>query len=241
MASTTMAMTMTMTSSMPRPFQRLPPTSRIITIASFRGYILALDSPRRIEFCYGQNACHRQSSSLSAGGLGYLSKPICASGGSGLEAVITDPKDNAVTLKNAKIVVESQTEGQMQLRVDLTGDETQRVFDQVLANLARTAPPVPGFRRQKGGKTSKVPRDFLLQILGEDRVTKFVIQEIVTSTMADYVKRENLAVKENKINTTQTAEELKSTFAPGKNFGFNAVVELESPEVETSSSTSDDS
>ncbi|KAK3444210.1 hypothetical protein EUGRSUZ_A00010 [Eucalyptus grandis] len=91
------------------------------------------------------------------------------------------------------------------------------------------------------GKTSKVPRDFLLQILGEDRVTKFVIQEIVTSTMADYVKRENLAVKENKINTTQTAEELKSTFAPGKNFGFNAVVELESPEVETSSSTSDDS
>ncbi|KAK3444212.1 hypothetical protein EUGRSUZ_A00010 [Eucalyptus grandis] len=77
----------------------------------------------------------------------------------------------------------------MQLRVDLTGDETQRVFDQVLANLARTAPPVPGFRRQKGGKTSKVPRDFLLQILGEDRVTKFVIQEIVTSTMADYVKR----------------------------------------------------
>ncbi|KAK3419630.1 hypothetical protein EUGRSUZ_G00293 [Eucalyptus grandis] len=108
MASTTMAMTMTMTSSMPRPFQRLPPTSRIITIASFRGYILALDSPRRIEFCYGQNAYHRQSSSLSAGGLGYLSKTICASGGSGLEAVITDPKDNAVTLKNAKIVVESR-------------------------------------------------------------------------------------------------------------------------------------
>lgn len=39
-----------------------------------------------------------------------------------------------------------------QLRVDLTGDETQRVFDQVLTNLARTAPPIPGFRRQKGGK-----------------------------------------------------------------------------------------
>lgn len=38
-----------------------------------------------------------------------------------------------------------------QLRVDLPGDETQRVFDQVLTNLARTAPPVPGFRRQKGG------------------------------------------------------------------------------------------
>lgn len=35
----------------------------------------------------------------------------------------------------------------------------------------------------------QVPRDFLLQILGEDRVTKFVIQEIITSTLADYVKK----------------------------------------------------
>ncbi|XP_056161351.1 uncharacterized protein LOC115689719 [Syzygium oleosum] len=218
------SMTMTMASSMPRLFQRLPPNSRI-TIGSFHDYILTLDNPRSIKFCYGQNIYHRQSTSLSV---------------RGLEAVITDPKDNAVTLKNAKIVVESQKENQMQLRVDLTGDETQRVFDQVLTNLARTAPPIPGFRRQKGGKTTKVPKDFLLQILGEDRVTKFVIQEIVTSTMADYVKRENLTLKENKISTTQTAEELKSTFAPGKNFGFNTVVELESPEIETSSSTSND-
>lgn len=34
-----------------------------------------------------------------------------------------------------------------------------------------------------------MPRDFLLQMLGEDRVTKFVIQEIVTSSMTDYVKK----------------------------------------------------
>lgn len=40
-----------------------------------------------------------------------------------------------------------------QLRVDLTGDETQKVFDQVLTNLARSAPPMPGFRKQKGGST----------------------------------------------------------------------------------------
>jgi hypothetical protein len=39
-----------------------------------------------------------------------------------------------------------------QLRVDLTGDQTQKVFDKILINLGRTAPPVPGFRMQKGGK-----------------------------------------------------------------------------------------
>lgn len=35
----------------------------------------------------------------------------------------------------------------------------------------------------------QVPRDFLLQILGEERVTNFVILEIVTSSVANYVKK----------------------------------------------------
>jgi len=46
-------------------------------------------------------------------------------------------------------------------------------------------------------------------------------------------KQENLKVKENKINTTQKAEELKKVFVPGNEFGFNAVLELEKPEAET--------
>ncbi|XP_073046595.1 uncharacterized protein [Primulina eburnea] len=158
-------------------------------------------------------------------GVRYM-KPLSAVD-SGLEATITDPSNNDVRIKNAEITVESKDENKMQVRVDLTGKETDIVFEKVLRNLARTAPPVPGFRREKGGKTSKVPRDFLLQILGEDRVTKFVIQEIVTSTLADYVKKENLTVKDNKINTIQTAEELKALFVPGDNFGFNATLELE--------------
>lgn len=36
--------------------------------------------------------------------------------------------------------------------MDVTGVETQKAFDIVLTNLARTAPPIPGFRRTKGGK-----------------------------------------------------------------------------------------
>lgn len=40
-------------------------------------------------------------------------------------------------------------------------------------------------------------------------------------------------MKEKKINTTQTAEELKSLFTPGNEFGFNAIIELEKPESGT--------
>ena len=38
-----------------------------------------------------------------------------------------------------------------QVRVDLSGDETQKVFNKALTDLARSAPPIPGFRREKGG------------------------------------------------------------------------------------------
>ncbi|KAK2979361.1 hypothetical protein RJ640_018441 [Escallonia rubra] len=218
-----------------------------------------------------RNVCWRQlsHSSLDIRGRGCFLKPISAVR-SGLEASITDLKDSAITVKDAKTVVESQDDEKIQrsvytalgydiekscipcvsnglwavgnpllagqLRVDLTGKETQVVFEKVLRNLARTAPPVPGFRRQKGefGTSYEVPTDFLLQMLGEERVTSFVIQEIINSTLGDF---ENLTVKDNKINTTQTAEELKSLFVPGNEFGFNATLELEKTEAEIASSS----
>ncbi|URD84779.1 Bacterial trigger factor protein (TF) [Musa troglodytarum] len=64
-----------------------------------------------------------------------------------------------------------------------------------------------------------VPKSFLLQMLGRDRVTKFLIQEIVGITIGDY---ENLKVK-SQFKTIQTAEELEAAFTPGSEFGFNAV------------------
>lgn len=156
----------------------------------------------------------------------HLITPISALN-SGLEASITDSNDISAILANAKIVVDSEDENKIQLRVDLTGDQTQKVFDRILTNLGRTAPPVPGFRMQKGGKSSKIPKDFLVQMLGEERVTKFSIQEILNSTMADYVKKENLDVKDRKISTTQTQEQLKKSFKPGNEFGFNVIIEPE--------------
>lgn len=42
----------------------------------------------------------------------------------------------------------------MQLRVELSGKDTQRAFDSVVRSLAKNAPPVPGFRKAKGGKLS---------------------------------------------------------------------------------------
>ncbi|KAK6914504.1 Trigger factor, ribosome-binding, bacterial [Dillenia turbinata] len=192
--------------------------------------------PTCLNFIHKQGLYGRSSNFCNPyeGCLRRLLIPVCAVE-SGMEATITDPKDSLISLKKANIVVESLDEEKLQVRVDLPGEETQKVFDKVLTNLARSAPPIPGFRRQKGGKTSNVPKSFLLQMLGEDRVIKFVIQEIVSSTLADY---EGLKVKDMKINTTQTAEELKSMFSPGNDFDFNATMELEKSEMDTPTTSS---
>ncbi|KAF3451035.1 hypothetical protein FNV43_RR07124 [Rhamnella rubrinervis] len=223
-----MASTMRMM-TIPSQFQKLRIPEQFC-VRSCWGHVITFGNATSIRLHNGQQ--HSLFTSLHMKSDGHLIKPIAAAG-SGLEASIEDAEGAAVAMKNAKIIVESQNNHKMQLRVDLSGEETQRVFDQVLTNLARTAPPIPGFRRQKGGKTSKVPKSFLLEMLGEDRVTKFVIQEIVSSTIAQYVKKENLNVKDNKINTTQSAAELKLLFTAGNEFGFNAILELENSQAET--------
>lgn len=171
---------------------------------------------------------YRRLSSFSVIEPDNLCSPILALG-SGVEGSTTNRKKNDLSLDNVKTVVESRDEDKIHVRIDLTGEQTQRAFDFVLANLARTAPPVPGFRRRKGGKTSTVPKSFLLRILGNDNATNFVIQEIVSVSINDYVKKENVKVK-NQFKTTQTVEELKAVFLPGSEFGFNAAIEIESLE-----------
>nr|GMD23541.1 uncharacterized protein LOC109156844 isoform X2 [Ipomoea batatas] len=163
----------------------------------------------------------------------YLVRPTCALG-SGFQTSLSD--DASITVKDSEITLVSQDDKTIQVRVDLTGKDTQIIFDKTLIRLGREAPPVPGFRKQKGG-ISRIPKEFLLEMLGADRVTNFVIQEIITSTVANYVTEEKLVVKDNKVTTTQTAEELKSSFAPGNAFGFDAILELEKSAADTLNST----
>ncbi|KAF9611748.1 hypothetical protein IFM89_034931 [Coptis chinensis] len=198
-------------------------------------------------------------------GLTGLSQPIYAVNNPDLDTSVTNMKDIGVTLRKAKVVVESCNDDTIQVRVDLTGKDTQKVFNDVLTNLARTAPAVPGFRRQKGernltscfascwglgahpGKTSNVPKDFLVKAIGEARVIKFVIQEIVSMTMTEYVEEARSSCslqKQEKLNvskefkTIQTPEELEQLFEPGNAFGFNATLTIEKVETEATTSSS---
>ncbi|XP_068314197.1 uncharacterized protein [Pyrus communis] len=146
--SLTMNTTTTMTTSKVSGFQplRLPKQRHFSVSNPVRRYCCSL-----LPSCqYASQNPNLTVENPNNSGHARLSSPIYAAAGSGLEASIGDAQGNLITLKTAKIVVESQDDNKIQVRVDLTGDDTQKVFDRVLTNLARTAPPVPGFRRQKG-------------------------------------------------------------------------------------------
>ncbi|KAF5188060.1 bacterial trigger factor [Thalictrum thalictroides] len=179
------------------------------------------------------------SNGLSFGhgrGSRWLSQPSYAVNPE-LDTSVPEMVDIRPTLRKAKVVIESREGDTIQVRVDLTGKDTQKVFDDVLSNLARAAPAVPGFRRQKGGKTSNVPKEFLVRAIGEARVIKFVIQEIVSSTMTEYVEEASLKVKKE-FKTIQAPEELESLFEPGNPFWFNATLDIDSSETETAAPSS---
>lgn len=165
---------------------------------------------------------------VSAGGRRWRHTflPVSAVGtGRGSSVTEADRKSD-LSLENVKTSVVSRDNEKINVRVQLPGKATQKVFDEALTFLARDAPPVPGFRKSKGGKTSNIPSSILLQMLGKSRVTKFVLQEILSITIEEFIKKENLKVKPE-IKTTQSEGEMESAFAPGSAFGFNVILQLE--------------
>ncbi|XP_006645158.2 uncharacterized protein LOC102705963 isoform X2 [Oryza brachyantha] len=155
--------------------------------------------------------------------------PVSAVGSGRDSSVAEGERKSDLSLQNVKTSVVSRDDEEINVRVDLPGKVTQKVFDEALTSLARDAPPVPGFRKSKGGRTSNIPSSILLQMLGKSRVTKFVLQEILSITVGDFVKKENLKVNPE-IKTTQSEEELESSFIPGSAFSFNVTLQLEKPE-----------
>jgi len=72
--------------------------------------------------------------------------------GSGRDSSITEAERKSdLTLENVKTSIVSRDDEMINVRVQLPGKATQKIFDEALTLLARDAPPVPGFRKSKGG------------------------------------------------------------------------------------------
>ncbi|KAK3204301.1 hypothetical protein Dsin_018347 [Dipteronia sinensis] len=115
---------------------------------------------------------------------------------------------------------------ELKASVEVSGAKTRAIFDDVFDKMVAAAQPIPGFRRVKGGKTPNIPRDILLEVLGPSKVYKEVITEVINSTIAEYVEKEDLKVSTD-LRVEQSFEELENMFEPNEKFSFDAVIKLQ--------------
>ncbi|KAK7322432.1 hypothetical protein VNO77_25811 [Canavalia gladiata] len=123
-------------------------------------------------------------------------------------------------------VADSNDTRELKISIEVSGNRTQRIFDDVFQKMVAAAQPIPGFRRVKGGKTPNIPKDILLEVLGPSKVFKEVIKKIINSTVAEYVEKEGLIVSED-LKVEQSFEDLETTFEAGEKFSFDVVLQLQ--------------
>ncbi|XP_027332224.1 uncharacterized protein LOC113847366 isoform X2 [Abrus precatorius] len=123
-------------------------------------------------------------------------------------------------------VADTNNARELKISIEVSGNKTQRIFDDVFQKMVAAAQPIPGFRRVKGGKTPDIPKDILLEVLGPSKVFKEVIKKIINSTVAEYVEKEGLIVGKD-LRVEQSFEDLETTFEGGEKFSFDVVLQLE--------------
>ncbi|KAK7259829.1 hypothetical protein RIF29_25444 [Crotalaria pallida] len=138
-------------------------------------------------------------------------------------AAISDAQSSSHFEEFSVSVADISDVRELKISIEVSGNKTQRIFDDVFGKMVAAAQPIPGFRRVKGGE---IPKDILLEVLGPSNVFRKVIKQIINSTIAEYVEKEQLIVS-NDLRVEQSFEDLEASFEAGEKFSFDAVVQLE--------------
>ncbi|TKW34119.1 hypothetical protein SEVIR_2G283400v4 [Setaria viridis] len=132
---------------------------------------------------------------------------------------------SSVSFKDFCVSVCTEEGGLIKIQVNVSGTMTDSIFEKVLTKKVAAAQPLPGFRQMKGGKTPDVPKEVALHLIGPSKVKKETIKKIINCTVAEYVQKEGLTASKN-LKVEQSYEELEAAFEPGKEFCFDAMVQI---------------
>lgn len=117
-----------------------------------------------------------------------------------------------------KVTQEKLPASQIGLQIEIPGDKTQKTYEKVLQNLARST-NIPGFRK------GKVPRPILLQRLGSQRVKAAVLEELIQESLEQAISQESIESLGN-YQLRSNFEELVQQYIPGQNLTFSASVDV---------------
>lgn len=121
-----------------------------------------------------------------------------------------------------KVIQEKLPASQVGLEIEIPPEKSKQAYEQVIQNFARSA-NIPGFRK------GKVPRQVLVQRLGNVRIKAAALEEMIDSSVKEALKQEDIkAIGQPQLRTS--FEELIGQYEPGKALTFSAAVDV-LPEV----------
>ena len=122
-----------------------------------------------------------------------------------------------------KVTQEKLPDSQIALEIEIPAEISQKTYEKVVKNLARSA-NIPGFRK------GKVPRQILVQRLGQQRIKAAALEEMIQDSLKEAIEQESIESLGNyKLRTS--FEDLIAQFKPGEPLTFSAAVDVP-PEVE---------
>jgi trigger factor len=117
-----------------------------------------------------------------------------------------------------KVTQEKLPDCQVGLEIEVTGDMTQKTYDQVVNKYLKTA-NIPGFRK------GKVPRPILIQQLGATRIKAAALEELMQDSIDDAIKQESIEAIGN-YQLISSFEELIVQYIPGQPITISASVDV---------------
>ncbi|MBS3025680.1 MAG: trigger factor [Dolichospermum sp. DET50] len=122
-----------------------------------------------------------------------------------------------------KVTQEKLPASQVGLEIEITPEITQQKYEQVIRNLSKTV-NIPGFRK------GKVPRQVLIQRIGDTRVKATALEEIIQEGIEQAIKQEAItAIGQPQLRSS--FDDLIINYKPGQPLIFAAAVDV-IPEIQ---------
>ncbi|WP_319420054.1 trigger factor [Pleurocapsa sp. FMAR1] len=122
-----------------------------------------------------------------------------------------------------KVTQERLPESQLGLNIEIAPEASRSAYEKTVQNLSRSS-NIPGFRK------GKVPRQVLLQRIGNERIKAAALEELIQKSLQDAIEQESIEAL-GQPNLRSNFEELLGQYNPGDTFTFSIAVDVP-PSVE---------
>lgn len=117
-----------------------------------------------------------------------------------------------------KVTQERLAESQVALNIEIAPDASRNAYEKMVQNLSRSS-NIPGFRK------GKVPRQVLLQRIGNERIKAAALEELIQKSLKDAIEQESIPAL-GQPDLRSNFEELLEQYNPGDAITFSVAVDV---------------